>query len=580
MQKLSWEPIANIGKPTFGVSFRMRVPEGWVISNQPGASTLTGKTAVNVPDPNHTWASAELSWEVVASLDGKGPATYRARVPGGFLLASIVGTTNSSRTLSFVADDGTWLADPVPVPDPEPTPDPDPVPTTKWIGTNLLGVNDWCGYYPFRNFFLQSRPWISGTTSSWSGGPALDLDARGNLRSLQPGQIARTILFAGAQLPFDFNLRWSGKGALTFNGGTVVSQPAVNHWIVRPGNGNCHLNITAVDVSDPIRDYELTLVSQENESGIFNPDFLVEMRRYRTVRFMDVQNTNKARSQPSLARDFIPLANLPLRVGNNGEESLPLEMMIELANQAGIEPWFCINVMADQSYIDQFLNIVAAKLAPTLKCYVELASEVWNTAPAFQSYPNIGEVGSGSEFDRRMRSYAHRSGDLAAKTKATLGARGISVLGSQNGVPYWQETLIQMIQQAGKQVPDELSIAPYFGNGLPDNGSIFDDGRLAASATRAVDNLKATKAIADKYKIRANCYEGGLHTIPGSTVSADPRIEQVYRDYLAGIKTAIPGQLFAHYVLAGPWDQYGSWGEKPNQYGPSTGKSRAIAAAM
>lgn len=578
MQKLSWEPVANVGAVVFGANFRLKTPDGWIVANQPGPSTLTGRCSVEIADQSHSWTPAELAWEKIASVDGKGPATYRARVPGGYLVGSIVGTTNSSRTLSFVADDGTWLADAPPPtpPPPPPPPDPTPVPNAKWIGTNLKEVTDWCGYYPFRNFFRQSRGWQSGSWSSWSGGPALSLDSRGNLLSLQSGQVVRSVLFAGAQLPFDFNLKWAGKGTFTFNGGTTVSKPGSNHWVVRPGTGNVWLEISAVDAADPLRDFELTLVSQAGQTGLFNPDFLADMRKYRSIRFMDWQATNFERTAASLARDFTGLDALPIRVN----ESIELEVMIELANQTDTDPWFCINVMADQAYIDKFLATIKAKLKPGLKAYVELGNECWNTATGFRTYYNIGEVGAGSEFDRRMRSYAHRSADLAAKTRAVLGGAGISVLGSQSGATYWQESLIQMIQAAGKPLPDELSIAPYFGNGLPDNSSVFDDGRLAAAATRSGENVKATKAMADKYGMKVNCYEGGLHTIPGSTVSADPRIEEVYKNYLAGIKSTMPGQMFSHYAWVSPWDQWGSWGLKPSQYGPETGKSKAIAAMM
>src|SRR2546430_16998225 len=67
------------------------------------------------------------------------------------------------------------------------------------IGTNLPRIDDWGTEFPFTDVFKASRDWFSGEQSPtrwvWADQRALDLDARGWVRSLQPGQVARTLMF-------------------------------------------------------------------------------------------------------------------------------------------------------------------------------------------------------------------------------------------------------------------------------------------------------------------------------------------------------------------------------------------------
>ena len=48
------------------------------------------------------------------------------------------------------------------------------------LGTNLVGLADWSGEWPFVDAFKQSRPWISNVSGAgWGAGPSLDLDDQG-----------------------------------------------------------------------------------------------------------------------------------------------------------------------------------------------------------------------------------------------------------------------------------------------------------------------------------------------------------------------------------------------------------------
>ena len=63
------------------------------------------------------------------------------------------------------------------------------------VGTNLNGIHDWSTEFTFADPFKSSRPWFSGAANTWQDQRPLDLDEHGWVRSLQAGQIAKTLLF-------------------------------------------------------------------------------------------------------------------------------------------------------------------------------------------------------------------------------------------------------------------------------------------------------------------------------------------------------------------------------------------------
>ena len=140
--------------------------------------------------------------------------------------------------------------------------------------------------------------------------------------------------------------------------------------------------------------------------------------------------------------------------------------------------------------------------------------------------------------------------------------------------------MLDIIKTAGKLLPEAIATAPYFGYSLPDDVAVFADGRMDAAVASSIAQMKASKAVAVKNGIRALCYEGGCHTLPGTNVQRDPRIGLAYTAYLAGMKAALAGEVFNHYLWVSAYGVSGSWGEKEYQYAPDTAKSLAIKAAM
>src|SRR2546423_15070872 len=82
------------------------------------------------------------------------------------------------------------------------------------LGMNLSGVVDWSSEIVFVDAFKAARAWISQEKGKpWGKGPALDLDEKGNVRSLKENQYAETVVWT------DFGTRYpSGTFTCRYDG--------------------------------------------------------------------------------------------------------------------------------------------------------------------------------------------------------------------------------------------------------------------------------------------------------------------------------------------------------------------------
>ena len=88
------------------------------------------------------------------------------------------------------------------------------------LGLNLAGVTDWSSELVFEDAFAAARPWISQAQGKpWGQGWPLDVDEKGNVRSLREGQYAESIVFmdfAGRFPGGKYVCRYEGEGELDF----------------------------------------------------------------------------------------------------------------------------------------------------------------------------------------------------------------------------------------------------------------------------------------------------------------------------------------------------------------------------
>jgi hypothetical protein len=379
------------------------------------------------------------------------------------------------------------------------------------VATNLTAVEDFRAEYPFVDFIKQARPWFSGTTAQFQDGRTLALDADGHVLSLEPGQVARTVLFDG--LPVDpdligrrFVVRFEGQGTLTYQlGAHLIGRSPGRDVIELTGNGPGESNIlvivlSAVEPANPLRRLRVVpeggicasdplrwvaaggacaggdFRSFEEHSGtiLFNPEFLDRIKAYRGLRFMDWMRTNDStqvhfEDRPMVAHQFW-----------STDAGVPLEPMIALANLMAMDPWFCIPHRATDDYVTAFATLVRDQLEASRTVYVEYSNEVWNGQFAQTGFVrdqgdalNLGMIDHDGDPGTpevenvtigMLRFYSRRARQIHQIFTTVFGgsSRLQRVMSTQAVVPFFSQTILEF--EGAAALADRFAIAPYFGD--------------------------------------------------------------------------------------------------------------------
>lgn len=498
------------------------------------------------------------------------------------------------------------------------------------IGTNLAGIADWSTEYPFMDYLKNSRSWITrGGTAVWDTeeNSKLNLDSDGWPKSLSGGSFTSVATF----IPNDnqgrrFVVLYEGEGTIEYSGlkkDMAASSPGRDVVYAPPGD-SLYLGITKTDpngTGNYIRNmhvipeqYESTYTSQ-----LFNPDFLDSLKGYKTLRFMDQMGTNnstqKEWSDRPKPEDF-----------SYYSKGVPVEVMVELANQTGIDPWFNIPHQATDEYVRNFSQYVKTHLDPKLKVYVEFSNETWNyqfqqaqyaLKQGEQAFPDPQT----SIYDKQRLWFGQRTGQITKIWDEVYGAekdRVVGVLATQAANTYTASKSLEALTQNGMTPKewgiDAVAIAPYFGivpnspesaaqveswtreadGGLNklfqelSQGGVLQGGPPGGALQEASQFNKAYSQLAQAQGLQLLAYEGGQHLVGASGIennqaitdlfiaaNRDPRMGQLYAGYLQqwGLDG---GGVFANFTDVATPSKWGSWGIKESLYQPNSPKAQVV----
>jgi len=260
------------------------------------------------------------------------------------------------------------------------------------LAINLSPVQDWSSQMPFIDVFKQSRLFQSERLLPNSTRVSMnyeDLAAEGILdENGWPTQIPDGMDYVFATLAWTqeeaqsyrsgrYVIEWEGTGEVVLWGGTVVNQTNNRLVVEIEDIRNYRIRIDETDpqgTGDYVRD--ITMVKQEHlalhrAGAVFNPDWVELIEDMRSLRFMDWMDTNNSTQSEWDGRPKESDAQW-------SGEGVPLEVMVDLANQTGTDPWFTIPYHATDEYIREFATYVRDNLDPDLKAMVEYSNEVWN----------------------------------------------------------------------------------------------------------------------------------------------------------------------------------------------------------
>ena len=472
------------------------------------------------------------------------------------------------------------------------------------LGINLSGVVDYSTEAVFNDAFKTSRAWTSNAEGKpWGQGGPLGLDDRGQVKSLRPGQFAvTTVLTRGGYPGGTYTLTYEGTGEFEVRGrGFKVRHDGPGPVkIPNPDGGQLQIYLRKTDPADPVRNFRLYLPGADAASPTFAAPFRARTGRFDAVRFMDWGRTNGS--------ELSAWADRP-RPGDvrYTDRGVPYEVMVELANELRVDPWFCVPHLADDEFVRRLAELVRDTLDPSLNVYVEHGNEVWNYQFAQTRYAEKRGVELGLSENKgqaRLFYHAKRSGEIFEIWDEAFGAdkgRVKGVLGSQSANPWVSEQLLT--DPAVVRRADCLAVAPYFGHELGDPktaaevAGLSDDAlfaRLDELVEAGAGKIAAHAKLAAANGLELVAYEGGQHlagrqgaendeALTARLIAANrhPRMAAAYRRHFQ-IWAANGGGLYCAFSSVTAPSKWGSWGllEAETQDPAEAPKWQAVAELL
>ena len=484
------------------------------------------------------------------------------------------------------------------------------------LGLGLEGVTDWTPQMPFLDQMKTSRPFFSNGYSNdelVSGGY---LDENGWPTEIPPGGGLVGTFFAwgdfqsGPSHAGVYVLEYEGEGIIDLPGGgiTVLSSEPGRITFQSSGN-NFGLNILSTDpggTGDYIRN--ISIVAEEHyelyEAGaVFNPDWLDVIQDVRQVRFMDWMNANGSTRTDWDERIGVDHASW---VEFDG---VPVEIMVQLANEIGADPWFNLPHLASDEYIREFATYVRDNLDPRLQASFELSNETWNYS--FEQTIDLNQAGRDAwGADSWGGYYVKEAVNMAQILDDVYGseadARLVKVLGGFTPVPWLTEQYLESTDWfqyepdtavRAADVFDAVAVTTYFGISVTSDelrpqllAAIEDpnvdaqawltellrtDETLEDSLPGLANLLAQNQQLVNSYGLDLVAYEGGQHVhhaVYGVSQAEQQILLDFFTDYVrSDDMVSLYEDLWAmweqngdgafmQFVDVGNVTQYGSWG--------------------
>ena len=633
--------------------------EASVTSTAPVAST-SSTTATTTTTSTTTSTSTDTS---AASTTSTVPDTTTQQAGDSAVSTTTVASAGSSDTTTLAAGSAPSVVS--------------ATAARSGVGTNLNQVSYYSPEVPTIDLMKKASPWLTqctsgsgsctgftGTARAWDTleEAKLDVDANGWIKSLPATsstastfRYATSVVMSGNyQQTGKYVVRYDGSGTVTYGGAMSksASESSSGRDVINVVNNGAAgwLTIQATDPTNYVRNiriyppggvcannmsvYAASATSCTSATGayiafenvpstvVWHPQFLQDLKGYRSLRFMDWGQTNSTTVTSWTQRTS------PTSYTWSGAAGVPVEAMFDLATAVGADPWINIPPYVDDDYVHQFAKLAHSKLAPQATMNLEYGNEMWNyafpaakwayaqaqTLYAKQAAAGVNTWLLGTNW------YAQRLVNVCQIVKTEFGAdasRVKCVANTQAASPYNTTTTLDCTYAAaalGKSCAkfiDAVAIAPYFGyyvgstasqpvianwysdadgglsklfqelTGLDASGNTVaallaqvGSGAPTGAINQASSWMVGTKAALSSYGLPMLAYEGGEHLVPGSdpklltlmtAANRDARMGTAYQQMLQDWRAA-GGQTFMFFTDVKTVGTSGMWGLKENQF--------------
>ncbi|MFN7002637.1 MAG: hypothetical protein ACK4NW_04285 [Roseinatronobacter sp.] len=261
--------------------------------------------------------------------------------------------------------------------------------TAPWLGMNMTELRDYQPQRPFIDVMKSARAWYGHLPGQWGGWEEADLIAAGAIGEHGwPVKVPSEITGISTMLLMDlapdtggvagnYRLTHDGDGRIEIGGrtGGVRRRGLREIWFsFTPGDGGIELTIRETSATNPIRNIEIVHqdhIAAHERGDLINPDWRARMEGMALLRFMGWQNTNYATWRHWQDRPLPDDYSWTPR-------GVPVEILIRVANDMNMDPWFNIPHLADDEYIEAMAELIRDQLDPHLTAWIEFSNETWN----------------------------------------------------------------------------------------------------------------------------------------------------------------------------------------------------------
>ncbi len=448
-------------------------------------------------------------------------------------------------------------------------------------GMNLSPINDWNREWPFVDVFKHSRAWLSQDRERmrpWNNHMPIELNAEG-WPILQPGQSVATLMCVNQNGHYPggvYTCTFEGTGKIEFrkDGRVIEGSESGNRLqvLVKPTDEGMIMRVLESDPQDPVRNIKVWMPGFENAESPFHPLFVERLRPFKVIRFMNWAQINKTtvahwsdRTTPDSPRQ-------------SGTKGVAIEYMVDLCNELGADPWFCMPHLADDDFVRRYAELVKARLHGGGKVYVEWSNEAWNLSFPQGQWVRQQAQARGVSIVRVIAEETQRDWKIWREVFADEPERVVRVAAGQAHGPRIMEGLLEAMDGEC----DAVACAAYFGP--RDASAEFNEfttpqEAISAAVRYLVEDrlplLRRHKEMADLWSQRTGrhiafmTYEGG----PGFSAlgrrvpfldayiraQTDPKMGEAYRTLLSSFQE-IGGEVFVAFQYASDWNRYGCWG--------------------
>jgi hypothetical protein len=253
--------------------------------------------------------------------------------------------------------------------------------TKSEVGMNLASVNYWATQYPFINRMKMSGNWKATDKSYKDVNIDIPVDEDGYATKI-PVE-AKYLYFMISVDPVELSMTdryvifYEGAARIVPQGAKIIeSVPGKITFEVTGTSTTLQIKVLEIDSSNPPHDMAIVREDQIDlyqQGEIFNPDFLAKASEFSTLRFKDWGAIDN-----STVSTWDERSTLSDRTWAGHTSGVPIEVMVQLANETGKDMWINVPFHADDEWIRETLSYVESHLDPALTVHVEYSNEVWN----------------------------------------------------------------------------------------------------------------------------------------------------------------------------------------------------------